>query len=147
MNNQKIQVFADGGSRGNPGPAAVGFVVKSTQGKILFQLGKKIGSATNNVAEYTAVIEALKWLKQSKINCQQPASPAGGLTINFYLDSQLIVNQLNGIYKIKKVHLRNLIIQIRQLEREIGGHIGYNYIPRQKNKEADSLLNQSFDNK
>lgn len=133
----KLVVFADGGSRGNPGPAAIGFVVKDENGKTLAEKGKRIGRETNNVAEYTAVIEALKWLVGEFRDKE--------LQVNFFLDSQLVVNQLNGLYKIKNANLRNLIIKVRQLERAISGNVSYQYISRERNQEADSLLNQSLD--
>lgn len=132
-----IFVFTDGGARGNPGPAAIGFIIKDSRGKILTEQGKFIGRATNNVAEYQAVIEALKWLRQNFpifqfSNCQ------------FFLDSKLVVNQLNGIFKIKNKNLGDLVIEVRKLEKEIGGNIFYNLIPRRKNKRADFLVNFSL---
>lgn len=138
---QQLFVFTDGGARGNPGPAAVGFIVKDSRGKILTKVGKYIGRATNNVAEYTAVIEALKWLKNP------PQLLFTDYSITFFLDSKLVVNQLNGLYKIKNPGLRNLIIKVRQLEREIGVKIIYRHISREKNKEADALVNQSLNQK
>jgi len=134
---KKISVFCDGGARGNPGPAAIAFVV-SEDGKIIYKFSKKIGKTTNNVAEYQAVIEALKWLKQQTTNNKQYT------TINFFLDSQLVVNQLNGFFKIKDAKLRNLIIKARILEQEIGRKIFYNLISRRQNKIADSLINQTL---
>lgn len=142
MPKKTVFVFTDGGARGNPGPAAIGFLIKNNQGKLLIKKGKKIGRATNNVAEYTAVIEALKWLGK---NCT--VDQLYNCTISFFLDSKLIVNQLNGVFKIKNANLRNLIIKVRQLEREVGGNIAYNFISRQKNQEADSLVNQVLDEK
>jgi len=138
MKTRKLLVFADGGSRGNPGPAAIGFLVKDETEKVLVRQRKRIGRATNNVAEYTAVIEALKWLSNR-------FSKEKALII-FFLDSQLVVNQLNGLYKIKNAALRNLIIKIRQLENKIGGDISYQHIPRVQNQEADTLVNQAFKN-
>ena len=134
---KKISVFCDGGARGNPGSAAIAFVV-SEDGKIIYKFSKKIGKTTNNVAEYQAVIEALKWLKQQTTNNKQYT------TINFFLDSQLVVNQLNGFFKIKDAKLRNLIIKARILEQEIGRKIFYNLISRRQNKIADSLINQTL---
>lgn len=136
---KKIFVFADGGARGNPGPAAIGVVVKDEEGKVLTQFGKSIGETTNNVAEYKAVIEALNWIVSS-IKYQV-------LSINFFLDSKLIVNQLNGYYKIKNGNLRNLIIEVRKLEQGVGGNIFYRLIPRGKNRPADFLVNQALDTK
>lgn len=133
-------IFTDGGSRGNPGPAAIGFAIKDNQGKILVAKGKCIGRTTNNVAEYTAVIEALKWLSANcKLSNDQIAN------FNFFLDSKLVVNQLNGHYKIKDAKLKLLIIKARGLERKINGQIIYRFIPREKNRQADSLVNQSLE--
>ena len=130
-----IVVFADGGSRGNPGPAAVGFIIQDASGKVITRQSQAIGRATNNVAEYTAVIEALKWLKKNLTSING---------VNFFLDSKLVVNQLSGLYKIKNAGLRNLIVTVRQLENDIGGNVSYCFIPREKNKIADALVNQSL---
>lgn len=136
-----LNIFTDGGARGNPGPAAVGVIVKNQQGERLAGFGQFIGRATNNVAEYQAVIAALKWLithQDAISNCQQ---------INFYLDSTLVVNQLNGRFKIKDLKLKNLIIKIRDLEKNISQKIFYKFIPRTKNHQADFLVNQTLDQK
>ena len=93
---QALLIFTDGGARGNPGPAAIGFIIKDNYGEVLVELGKFIGRATNNVAEYQAVIEALTWLKN---NYQR--KELSNDQIDFFLDSNLVVNQLNGFYKIK----------------------------------------------
>lgn len=142
MSNQTLTVFTDGGSRGNPGPAAIGFLVKDDKGNILAKVGKAIGRATNNVAEYTAVIEALKWLQN---NCEftQPAKTQ----INFFLDSKLVVNQLNGLYKIKDAGLRNLAFEVRRQEAVLGQNIYYRHIGREKNTIADFLVNSCFKKK
>lgn len=134
----RLLVFCDGGARGNPGPAGIGFLIKNEEGKILHQEGKFIGRATNNAAEYQAVIAALNWLnKNSAVTCHRSR-------VAFFLDSKLVVNQLNGFYKIKDANLRNLIIKVRQGERELEGEIVYHYLPREKNKEADRLVNQAL---
>lgn len=134
-----INVFCDGGARGNPGPAAIGVVIKHENGKVLHQFGKKIGETTNNVAEYTAVIEGLS-LVQQKFNQTKP------LTLNFYLDSELIVKQLNGVYKIKHPKLRELLMRVRELEGDLDGEISYRHVLREKNKQADKLVNGALDN-
>lgn len=136
---KKLKIYADGGARGNPGPAAVGFVVKDDSGKTLHQQGEYIGKATNNVAEYQAVIKALGWVKENL------SLPIEGL--QFFLDSQLIVNQLNGLFKVKETKMRDLIIKVRLLEREIGGNVSYQAISREKNSLADGLVNQTLDKK
>jgi ribonuclease HI len=133
----ELFVYTDGGARGNPGPAAIGVVIHGENNKILSKISRKIGETTNNVAEYMAVIEALKWIKNS---CQLSV-----VSCQFFLDSKLVVNQLNGIFKIKDANLRNLLVEIRQLEQEIGGNISYFLIPREKNWQADLLVNQALD--
>lgn len=143
---ETLFVFCDGGARGNPGPAAAGFVVKDRQGKILNQAGRFLGRATNNVAEYQGVIEALKWIKD---NLQLTHLPAGQATyrLQLFLDSKLIVNQLNGLYKIKNANLRVLAIEVKRLEHQVSGKISYRLIPREKNYLADRLVNQVLDKK
>ncbi len=140
MNRIKtLDIFTDGGARGNPGPAAVGIVIKNQHGERLTAFGKFIGQATNNVAEYQAVIAALEWLggHQSMISNYQQ--------INFYLDSTLVVNQLNGKFKIKDLKLKNLIIKIKGLEKKISRETSFKFIPRAKNYQADFLVNQTLD--
>ncbi len=137
----QFKILTDGGARGNPGPAAAAFVVKDDAGKIVEKCGKYLGDkVTNNVAEYQAVILALKWLLgQTKI-IHYPLS-----TVKFYSDSELIVKQLNGEYKIKDLKLKNLIIKIRDLERQLDFQINYNLISRLQNTEADHLVNKILD--
>ena len=138
----KLVIHTDGGARGNPGPAAVGVVIKIINDK--FQksneklktkvISKRIGEATNNVAEYTAVIEALKVVSKTE-----------ELSIDFYLDSLLVVQQLNGIFKIRDARLRELAMKIRMLERVLGAEVQYHYVPRAENSRADFLVNQALD--
>lgn len=128
-----LQIYCDGGSRNNPGHAAFGFVVKSN-GEIVNSQGGYIGIATNNVAEYTAVVEALSWLgKDFK-----------GQDLEFYLDSNLVVSQLNGIFKVKNAELRNYIVKIRTLMPNFKT-VSFSYIPREKNKLADKMVNVALD--
>ena len=138
----KLVIHTDGGAIGNPGPAAVGVVIKIINDK--FQksneklktkvISKRIGEATNNVAEYTAVIEALKVVSKTE-----------ELSIDFYLDSLLVVQQLNGIFKIRDARLRELAMKIRMLERVLGAEVQYHYVPRAENSRADFLVNQALD--
>ena len=139
---QALLIFTDGGARGNPGPAAIGFIIKDNHGSILIEQGKYIGQTTNNVAEYQAVVEALTWLKNN-FKMKELLSNQ----IDFFLDSNLVVNQLNGRFKIKDTKLKNLIIKVRSLEKEISEKIFYHFIPRQKNHHADFLVNQTLDKK
>ena len=137
MKNSILTIYSDGGARGNPGPAACAFVVEEN-GKTIFKKAKFLGRATNNVAEYLGVMEALKWLLENKntVSCQ----------IVLKLDSQLVVRQLTGVYKIKKEHLKDLFIKIKSMERKLP-QLEYLYIPRSQNKLADSLLNKELDKK
>ena len=137
---KKFTVYTDGGARGNPGPAAIGVYIIDHEGKEILRKGKQIGEATNNTAEYSAVIEALKWIKENIESVLNISNP----NLQFYLDSSLVVNQLNGIFKVKQKHLRELLLQVKLLEQEVGGKILYNFIPREKNIIADSLVNNSF---
>lgn len=129
-----LVVHTDGGARGNPGPAAVGVVIRGN-GKTIAAFGKKIGEATNNVAEYSAVIEALKEVKRLRQN----------VAVSFFLDSTLVVHQLNGLFKIKQPHLRELLVKVRELEGEVGGVIRYSAVPREQNTQADALVNEALD--
>lgn len=139
---KKLTIFTDGGARGNPGPAAIGVVIKDEKGKNLAQIYRKIGETTNNVAEYTAVVAALEWLRENLTITQL----SDETMINFYLDSTLVVNQLNGLFKVKEGHLRDLLLKVRMLEQEINKEIRYFSVPREKNREADFLVNKALDN-
>lgn len=131
--SQILNIYTDGGARGNPGPAAIGAVIKDGQGKIIHQFGQTIGEATNNVAEYRAVICALEWLGD------QPKPDK----VNFYSDSKLIVHQIGGEWKIKEAHLKQLVERVHKLENNLA--ITYTAIPREKNFQADALVNQALD--
>lgn len=135
----KLIVYTDGASRGNPGPASYGFTISNKNGKLLHEGGEYIGKTTNNVAEYTAVIEALKLVKE-KYTKDLPVE------IDLFADSKLLAEQLSGRYKIKHPNLRSLFDQIKILEMEIG-HISYTHVPRGKNTEADRLANKALDNR
>lgn len=136
-NNKNLTIFGDGGSRGNPGEAAYGFVV-SRDGKVIYEEGKRIGVNTNNVAEYSAVIEALRYLdKNKKLEFD---------SVHFFLDSMLVVHQMNGMWKVKNENLREMIYTAKTLERKLEKKITYKHVPREKNKEADRMVNLALDN-
>jgi ribonuclease HI len=143
-----MKIFTDGAARGNPGPAAAGFVVIDKQAEILCQRGRFLGRTTNNVAEYQAVVMAWEYLvnsQQQTVNSKQ-STVNSWRKINFYLDSLLVVNQLNGRFKIKNRKLQELAEEVKRLEKEAGVGVNYAYIPRQKNFLADKLVNQILDN-
>ncbi|MBI2404935.1 ribonuclease HI family protein [Candidatus Gottesmanbacteria bacterium] len=134
----QLTIHTDGGARGNPGPAAIGVVIER-DGKLLARLGKPIGRTTNNVAEYTAVIEAFHWILRNVSNVRNVSD------LEFFLDSALVVNQLNGTFKVKDANLRLLLTKTRELEQCVSGIITYAYVPREQNRQADFLVNQTLD--
>jgi len=138
-NKPNYIVYTDGGSRGNPGEAAYGFVVYDSERKIIKEQGTRIGINTNNVAEYSAIISALKWVSENS-EIENPL-------VHVFMDSQLATMQLKGIWKIKNENIRNFFFTIKSLEQSIGGKISYTHIPREQNKEADKMVNLALDNK
>ena len=133
-----IQIFTDGGSRGNPGPAALGvYISKNNQPLISF--GKKLGITTNNVAEYSAAIAALSWLLDHAEDIAKEAE------IFFYADSQLLISQITGVYKIKNARLAQMLMHIKDLEKRLGKKIHYRHIRREQNKLADRQVNLALD--
>ncbi len=134
MTNQ-LMIFTDGGSRGNPGPAAIGVVIGDKE------YAEYLGETTNNVAEYQAVIFALKKTKHLLGKAKLKNTK---VVIN--LDSELVANQLNGKYKILEPDLQPLFIEIWNLRFDFPNLI-FQYISREKNKRADRLVNEVLDNK
>jgi ribonuclease HI len=137
-NFTKLIVFTDGGARGNPGEAAYGFVIFDQNNKIIHKEGKRIGTTTNNIAEYKAVIAALSWIIKNLL-------PIKNVNIEFFLDSNLLVQQLMGKYKVRDEKLRDLFFTVKELERRVEIKIEYRYIPREQNKEADRLVNLALE--
>ncbi len=136
-NPKKIIIHTDGGARGNPGPAAIGVVINI--GGDTKEYGEKIGSTTNNVAEYLAVIFALKKAKQliGKKNTKLSE-------IDIRTDSELLTKQLNGSYKVKDVNLGLLFIEVWNLKQDFK-KVSIIHIPREQNKGADRMVNQALD--
>jgi phosphoribosylglycinamide formyltransferase 1 len=129
----RIKIFTDGGSRGNPGPAAAGFILTDDDGQKIAAQARFLGEATNNVAEYTAVVGALETAKQT-----------GAKSVVIYSDSELVVKQINGQYKVKNENIRSLF------ERAVGLLNGFEnwsvqHITRDKNSRADELVNRALD--
>ena len=129
-----LKIFTDGGSKGNPGPSAIGIVFYVNDKKI-YDYREDIGITTNNVAEYTAVIRALSKIKEDKTQFGTIDS------IQFVSDSALLVNQLNGIFKIKKAHINELVLTIKSLVTEIAIPVSYTLVRREQNTVADALVN------
>jgi len=139
IHNSKLFIYCDGGSRGNPGPSACAFVLKDETGKIIYQEGKFLGTATNNIAEYQAVLLALDYLKNN------PQLVTRNSTTNFFLDSSLVVNQINGTFKVKNAALRELLFQVNSQISNLNSQFSFSHIPREKNFDADLLVNQTLD--
>lgn len=133
VNKDILTIYTDGGSRGNPGPAAAGTIIYDGQIKI-GEYGKSLGISTNNEAEYQAIILALEKAKMLKAK-----------RINFFLDSELAVKQLNHQYQVKDEKIIPLFIKIWNLMINFD-KISFNHIPREKNKEADKMVNKILDN-
>lgn len=129
----KIIIFSDGGARGNPGPAGIGAVLYDEHKKIIAEISEYLGETTNNQAEYRALIAALKRatsLKAEEVTC--------------YLDSELVVKQLNREYKIKNKDLAPLFLEVYNLS--LGFRkITFTHIPREQNSAADRLANEAMD--
>lgn len=129
---ERLYLFTDGASRGNPGPAAAGVMIKDQEGKVLLKKGQFLGQMTNNEAEYRALLLGLELAKDLKPE-----------TLVCSLDSELVVSQINGLYRVKKPHLRRLLLKIRQVERDHPKVI-YKLIPREKNTVTDTLANNAL---
>ena len=138
MNN--FVLYTDGGARGNPGPAATGAVVYDAEGKELGHFSTYLGVATNNQAEYQALILGLGRL-QKLIDDEHKLGDASVLVL---MDSELIVRQLSGEYKVKNKELKPLHAKVGELAAEFG-RIAFRHIPREKNAVADSLVNTTLD--
>ena len=135
----KLITFTDGGSRGNPGPSAIGVVIKNDKNEIVLKASKYIGETTNNVAEYEALILALQ--KAKGIFKTQKIKKG---SLECYLDSELVVRHLNHEYKIKDEGLQLLFIKVWNLMLEYDS-VKFIHIPREKNKLADELVNRELD--
>jgi ribonuclease HI len=127
----KLKTYTDGGARGNPGPAAIGVLVCDGQGEILVEHCEVIGEATNNVAEYRAVIDGIKRAKE-----------LGASEVDCYLDSELVVKQLRGEYKLKNYYLQKLFDEVQKAERELKS-VSYTHLRRDEEnmRRADQLVN------
>lgn len=139
MAEQKFVIYTDGGSRGNPGPAAIGVVIKNEEGTIIKSYGETLGKATNNEAEYRAVISALEKLRAmiGKEKCKKTV-------VDVFMDSELVVRQLTGKYKIEQERLFPFFIRIWNNRLDFK-EITLKHIPREKNKEADRMVNEALD--
>ena len=123
----RVVINTDGASQGNPGPAAIGATIKDEQGKVIATISQSIGRTTNNQAEYRAIIAAL-----------EKAIGLGARQVDIRSDSELVVRQINGRYRVKKASLRPLYLRVGQLLSQLEGFT-IAHVPREQNTEADSL--------
>lgn len=133
----EVKVFCDGGSRGNPGPAAAGVAITDHNGEVILETNEYLGIRTNNYAEYSAVILALNTLLPQSIK-----------KADFYLDSELVTKQLNGEYRVKHVDMKPLHTQVLQLTKELkdkGVLVSFSHVRREYNKLADAQVNVCLD--
>jgi ribonuclease HI len=137
----KIIIYTDGGSRGNPGLAAIGVILTNEKGNMIKEYAEKIGRATNNEAEYEAVIFGLQ---KSKLIFG--GKKAKEMQIEMKMDSELVAKQLNGKYKILDRKIEQLFLKIWNLKIDFG-EVKFTYIPREKNIEADKLVNKALGSK
>jgi ribonuclease HI len=126
-------VHTDGAARGNPGPAAIGIVIQDGHGRVIYEASRSLGRHTNNEAEYLAFIAAIEYLRTARAR-----------EADFYLDSELVVRQLNGVYRVKEPRLQALHGQAVLLLNAVPVH-SIRHIPREKNARADALANEALD--
>jgi ribonuclease HI len=133
MKYEKLKLFTDGGARGNPGPAGIGAVILDEEGKVIAEISEYIGKTTNNQAEYKALIAGLAKAKE-----------LGAEELEVFLDSELVVKQLNREYRVKDKDLAPLFLQVYNISLGFKKII-FKHIYREKNELADKLVNQALD--
>jgi len=138
--NKHIIIQTDGASRGNPGPAATGIILlDATASQTIAEFGSKLGRATNNEAEYQALLEAVTWL------LAHPELLAEHVHLDFRLDSLLVVNQMQGLYGFNESRLQQLADNVQALLDQLPGVYTFTHIPRSQNARADRFANQTLD--
>jgi ribonuclease HI len=144
----KLIINTDGGARGNPGPAGIGVVIRADDNQIIGEYKQYIGEATNNVAEYKALILALEKARElSKKPSPLTPLPKGEgnkVDLEIRMDSELVVRQMIGQYKIKEPTLKLLAAEVLKLRNQFK-NVTFHHVPREQNKEADKLVNQVID--
>ncbi|MDQ2817477.1 MAG: ribonuclease HI family protein [Candidatus Eremiobacteraeota bacterium] len=130
---ESCSVYTDGGARGNPGPAGAGGIIVASDGVVVAEISEFLGTATNNVAEYRALIVTLE--RALEVGCRR---------LNLFMDSELVVRQLSGAYKVKDEKMLELHGRARSLLRRFD-EVTVNHVRREKNKRADELVNDAID--
>jgi len=134
---KKIIVYTDGGARGNPGPAGIGVVITDAAGNTLHESSAYIGETTNNIAEYEALIHALEDLKMF--------GDLRDTEIEVRMDSELVVRQMQGAYKVKEPSLKERFGRVAQLRLSQTPNLTFVHVPREQNARADELVNEAID--
>ncbi|MBU2566337.1 ribonuclease HI family protein [Patescibacteria group bacterium] len=130
-----LQIYTDGGARGNPGPAGIGVaIIDLASGKIIEEHSKYIGETTNNQAEYQAAILGLA-----------RAVDLGAASVELVADSELLIKQCRGEYKVKNAELAKRFLEVKNLETQLNGRVSYRHVKRELNKRADALANKAMD--
>ncbi len=135
---QRLIVYTDGGARGNPGPAGIGVVIQDERGSVLHESSAYIGETTNNVAEYEALIRALGDLKMFGERLKN-------MQVEVRMDSELVVRQMQGAYKVKEPSLKERFGRIARMRLEHAPNLTFVHIPREQNARADELVNEAID--
>jgi ribonuclease HI len=130
---EKVIIHSDGGARGNPGPAGIGAILHDTDGKVVAEISRHLGETTNNQAEYKALIAGLEKAEELKVK-----------EVECFLDSELVVKQLNREYKVKNAELAPLFLKVHNLSLSFK-KIKFTHVRREQNKEADRLANEAMD--
>lgn len=131
--DKKLIIHTDGGARGNPGPAGLGVIIKNENGKVVATMARFLGKLTNNQAEYRAIIAGI-----------HKARELGAEEVDFYLDSELAVKQLNREYKVRNKELQPLFVEIYNQSLQFK-KVKFHHVRREFNKEADALANEAMD--
>jgi len=129
----RILIYTDGAARGNPGPAGAGAILRDSDGSVLAEVAEPLGHATNNVAEWTAVLLAL-----------EEARRLGATHVDLRMDSQLVARQISGVYRVKHHDLKPIHAAVMDLLRTLDGYT-VGHVPRELNKDADRLSNVAID--
>ena len=134
ISSMHLIIRTDGGARGNPGPAGIGVVIEDDKGKVLEEHAEYLGTTTNNQAEYKAAILGLK-----------RAVALGATSAEIVADSELLVKQAQGEYKVKNADLAHRYLELKNLETQLNGHVKYRHVRREYNTHADKLSNDAMD--
>lgn len=136
---ERIIIHTDGGARGNPGPAGIGAVVTDSSGKVIHEVSQYIGERTNNFAEYEALIVALEELKQKF------GTKLREMQLDVQMDSELVVRQLSGIYKVKEQGMKDQFARVAKIRLEDAPNMTFTHVFREQNSHADELVNKAID--